>query len=114
MKRVAVFVFAGLVLLALAHRVSDPGLYGDAAHYWSLAASFSNSGHFSLASYSEPLRGYALPLLLALVQRLAVALAVTPLAFFRDVSALLGATLFALVLPALAGRAFGVEVGVPL
>jgi hypothetical protein len=103
---------AGLVAYALS--VTSPAFYGDSAHYWELAGSFHVNGAFSLDGFSNPLRGYALPLFLYGVQRAAAALAVDPVALFRVVSALTGAALFALAVPALLARTVGVRTSIAL
>jgi hypothetical protein len=52
--------FAGALLVGLLQGVRP--FYADATGYWSLAESFTRSGHFSLLDFESPVRGYVLPL----------------------------------------------------
>lgn len=55
-------VFAGALLVGLLQGTRH--FYGDSGEYWSLAASFTQHGHFSLLNFESTLRGYALPLII--------------------------------------------------
>src|SRR2546430_2039338 len=45
--------------------------YYDAQDYWNQGQSFERNGHFSLVAYSDPFRGYSLPLLYHALQAVA-------------------------------------------
>jgi hypothetical protein len=79
---------------------SDKRLFGDAAHYWSLAGTFTTGRHFSFYSYTDRLRGYSMPLMLYGVQQIALAAHLEAVIVFRAASAVIGAVLFAIVFPA--------------
>jgi hypothetical protein len=60
--------FTGTLIVAL---IQGPKpFYGDSGGYWSLASSFTHSGHFSLLNFTSPVRGYALPLIYHVVETL--------------------------------------------
>jgi hypothetical protein len=50
----------GIVVVAMGQ--SPKPFYNDSSEYWSLAATFVKAGHFSLLNFSNPERGYLLPL----------------------------------------------------
>jgi hypothetical protein len=104
------FVVTSIVLIANLLSVSNKTLYGDADNYWSLARTFSNGGLFPFAQYTDRLRGYSLPFMLFGIQRAASIAALDPILVFRTVSALTGAAVFGIVLPALFTRLLGVTV----
>lgn len=54
--------FAATLLVGMLQGVRP--FYADAGGYWGLASEFTQTGHFSLLNYTNPLRGYALPLAL--------------------------------------------------
>jgi hypothetical protein len=51
-----------VVVLAVGLIQGPRPFYADAQGYWELASSFTDTGHFSLLNYGDPLRGYSLPL----------------------------------------------------
>lgn len=112
-SRLTSFVATAAVLLALNLSASDKGLYGDAANYWALAQTFIVDGQFSLLAYSDPLRGYSLPLLLCGVQQFAQLVNVDPVLAFRVVSAIAGAALFAVAVPSFLIAVFGSTASTP-
>jgi hypothetical protein len=97
--RLTSFVVTAAVLLVLNLSAADSAMYGDAANYWTLAQTFFSNGQLSFIAYSDPLRGYSLPLVLCGVQQFARALHVDPVTAFRVTSAIVGAALIGVVFP---------------
>ena len=95
---VTAFAAAFLAFALVALLQGEKPFYYDSGTYWSLAESFVEDGRFSLLNFENTgLRGYALPLIYFLVQKLAGVLtdnaSLMVMAFNSAVFALIGAVL---------------------
>jgi hypothetical protein len=79
--------------------------YYDSQGYWDRARLFERTGHFSLVSYDDPVRGYSLPLFDFVLQRIGAEVGASSATIVELSGGLLAATLGVIVLPRLA-RAF--------
>jgi hypothetical protein len=65
------FAIAFLGTLAVAMLQGEKPFFNDSGGYWELGTTFAASGHFSLLNFSDPARGYLLPLIDYGLQQLA-------------------------------------------
>ena len=80
--------------------------YWDAAEYWRLGGQFDRTGHFSLYSYTNPYRGYALPLAAHVLKVLAVGVGMSGVTAVELAGAALAAVLGVSLLPRVARALF--------
>lgn len=89
---------------------TPPYFSGDAEQYWHLGASFFSSGSFSLLSGGQTFRGYLLPLIFGLCQRLGVTLAINPFIVYYAMNCAFTALALAVMVPVLVTNSFGIRV----
>ena len=94
-------VWATYLLIA-----ADDRFYHDAASYWRLGDLFEHEGRFSLLSYDEAYRGYALPLWNHGLGALAAEVGIGDSTIVQLTGSLLVATLGVVVVPRLARALF--------
>ena len=82
-------------------------LYYDANNYWELGRQYGKTGAFQFLSFTDSLRGYFFPLLLAPLAILGPHIDCSPIALMRPLGAIMAAVLFGALGPAL-WRAIGV------
>jgi hypothetical protein len=96
------FLLATLAGLAVAAVQGSKLLYGDSAGYWALSESFTESGHFSFFDFQDALRGYAFPLLLWGMRKVAGLFVGDQLLIVPGINAVLFALIGAVLIPRLA------------
>lgn len=89
---------------------TPPYFSGDAEQYWQLGASFFSGGSLSLLGGEQTFRGYLLPLIFGLCQRLGAALAVDPFFIYYVVNCAFTALALAMIVPLLIEYLFGIRV----
>jgi hypothetical protein len=91
--------FTGTLAVSLLQ--GEKQFYNDSSEYWSLAATFTVHGHFSLLNFSNGERGYVLPLINHVIQVLATKLAWTSSSTVKLSNSLLFALIGTVLGPAL-------------
>lgn len=91
-----------LATLALALAEGTKPFYFDSGGYWNLSETFTASGHFSFLDYQDPLRGYALPLILWALRNLSEVLTSNQSLMVRGFNAMTFALIGTVLAPALA------------
>ena len=91
--------FAGALILAMLQ--GEKPFYYDSGEYWSLGASFTKHGHFSLLNFNSSQRGYLLPLVNHGLQTLAADFAWTASSMAKLSNALIFALIGTVLGPAL-------------
>jgi hypothetical protein len=111
---VAVVLLLGLYGSYLPFSSYD-ALYYDANNYWELGRQYGKTGAFQFLSFSDSMRGYFFPLLLAPLAILGPHIDCSPIALMRPLGAMMAAALFGALGPAL-WQAVGAPAapGVPL
>ncbi len=87
------FAVAFLGTLAVAMLQGEKPFFNDSGGYWELGTTFGANGHFSLLNFSDPARGYLLPLIDYGLQRLAADFAWTA----SSIAKLFNVLVFALI-----------------
>jgi hypothetical protein len=96
------FAIAFAVTLAVALIQGPKPFYGDSGSYWSLAATFTRHGHFSLLNFQSPVRGYAMALITGVLQAAARGLRWSDSTIVKLFNALLFALIGAVLAPQVA------------
>jgi hypothetical protein len=100
--------FAGVLIAMMIYvvqRVHFP-FYHDSLYYWEITSSFYEKGHFSLANFSDGLRGYLFPFLLLVIQRQANLFGIDAKLLFAVYSALFFAVFAMYLVPWFFGEVF--------
>jgi hypothetical protein len=87
--------------LAVAMLQGEKTFFTDAGGYWGLGTTFTVNGHFSLLNFHDPIKGYAFPLMLYVLQWLASHLAWTASSIAKLFNVLTFATIGTVLGPAL-------------
>lgn len=101
-ERPRLFWFSiNLVVFGLYAALSNPATItgDDASNYWQISKQFTRSGHFSLLTFHQPLRGYSFPLMLNVIRHVGSWTHIGGLPLFRLLAAVEWALLLAVIMP---------------